>query len=292
MNCDEAVDLLTESLAAPLPRRAAAELEAHLAACETCRAEAWELRRTWKELERLPEEIPGEEMSARFSTMLAPHLAAARRRSALRRLAEGVAAGLDRRLERWLPHRALAQAGLAAAALVAGLLLGSGRWAGGAGGGMGAMGARGARGGAARQTEIAGLRQEVHSLSQLVTISLLKQDSASERLRGVSFGRQSGGSDERVLGALLDTLSHDPDVNVRLAAVDALAPTVGRPPVRDQLLQEVARQQSPMVQIALIDVLLAHDRAGSRQRLLDIGGDPALDPTVRDYLRSRLHQLS
>jgi hypothetical protein len=283
MNCHEALDLVTESLAAPLPRRAAAELEAHLAGCEACRAEAWELRRTWKELERLPEELPGEEMSARFSAMLEPHLAAARRRGALRRLAAGTVAGLERRLEHWLPHRALAQAGLAAATLVAGVLLGSGHWPGGSGGGGNARG---------RQTEIAGLRQEVHSLSQLVTISLLKEDSASERLRGVSFGRESGGSDDRVLGALLDTLNHDPDVNVRLAAVDALAPTVGRPLVRDQLLQEVGKQPSPMVQIALIDVLLAHDRAGSRQRLLDLGGDPALDPTVRDYLRSRLHQLS
>jgi hypothetical protein len=290
MNCDEALDLVTESLATPLPRRAAAELEAHLAGCEACRAEAWELRRTWKELERLPEEMPGEEMSARFSAMLAPHLAAPcdgwRRATvgAVRRLAARGVAGLERHLERWLPHRALTQAALAAAALVAGVLLGSGHVS------IGGMGRGG--GGAARQTEIAGLRQEVHALSQLVTLSLLKEDSASERLRGVSFGRASGASDEHVLAALLDTLSHDPDVNVRLAAVDALAPTVGRPPVRDQLLQEVARQPSPMVQIALIDVLLAHDRAGARRKLLDLGGDPALDPTVRDYLRARLHQLT
>jgi hypothetical protein len=211
--------------------------------------------------------------------MLAPHLAAAGRRSALRRLAGRAVAGLEGNLERWLPRRALAQAALVAAALVAGVFAGAGRWP-LAGGAPAALG------------EIAGLRQEVRSLSQLVTISLLKQDSASERLRGVSFGRQAGGGDERVLGALLDTLSHDPDVNVRLAAVDALAPTVGRPMVRDQLLQEVARQSSPMVQIALIDVLLAHDRAGSSQRLLDLGADPTLDPTVRGYLRSRLHQLS
>ena len=132
----------------------------------------------------------------------------------------------------------------------------------------------------------------MHSLSQLVTLSLLKQDSASERLRGVSFGRQSGATDERVLAALLETLRRDRDVNVRLAAIDALAPTVGRPLVRDQLLDEMARQPSPMVQIALIDVLLAHDRAGSLQRLQDLAADPAIDPTVRGYLRSRLERIS
>lgn len=288
MTCDEALDLVTESLAAPLPRRDAAALEAHLATCTACRAEAWELRRTWKELERLPEESPSEEMSARFAAALAPHLAAARRRGSLRRLAERAVAGLEVQLERWLPHRALAQAGVAAAALAVGALLGAGhRLAPGGGAATTATTAA-----AQQQGELAGLRQEVRSLSQLVTLSLLKQDSASERLRGVSFGREASASDERVLGALLDTLGHDPDVNVRLAAVDALAPTVGRPPVRDQLLEEVARQPSPMVQIALIDVLLAHDRAGSRRRLLDLEGNPRVDPTVRDYLRARLHAMS
>jgi hypothetical protein len=309
MTCDEALDLVTESLAAPLPRRDAAALEAHLAACAACRAEAWELRRTWKELERLPEESPSEEMSARFAAALAPHLAAARRRGGLRRLAERAVAELEVQLERWLPHRALAQAGVAAAALAVGVLLGAGhRLAAPGSGAAGATapggGAMAAPGGGAmaasesgaraprQQDELAGLRQEVRSLSQLVTLSLLKQDSASERLRGVSFGREASASDERVLGALLDTLGHDSDVNVRLAAVDALAPTVGRPPVRDQLLEEVARQPSPMVQIALIDVLLAHDRAGSRRRLLDLEGNPRMDPTVRDYLRARLHAMS
>lgn len=290
MTCDEALDLVTESLAAPLPRRDAAALEAHLTTCAACRAEAWELRRTWKELERLPEESPSEEMSARFAAALAPHLTAARRRGALRRLTERTVAGLEVQLERWLPNRALAQAGVAAAALAVGVLLGAGHRLAPGGGTTAAPG-----GGATaqqQQGELAGLRQEVRSLSQLVTLSLLKQDSASERLRGVSFGREASASDERVLGALLDTLGHDPDVNVRLAAVDALAPTVGRPPVRDQLLEEVARQPSPMVQIALIDVLLAHDRAGSRRRLLDLEGNPRVDPTVRDYLRARLHTMS
>jgi hypothetical protein len=276
MNCHEAQDLLTESLVAPLSGRAAADLAAHLAACDACRAEAQDLRRVWKELERLPEEMPGEEMTRRFAANLEPHLLAAHRRGRPRRLWDRLAAGLEGWLDSWLPHRPLAQAGLAAAALLVGALAGHGFAAGG-GGQTGQLGA---------------LRDEVRSLSQLVTLSLLKEDSASERLRGVSFGRQAGTTDDRVLAALLDTLGRDPDVNVRLAAVDALAPAVGRPPVRDQLLSEVGRQRSPMVQIALIDVLLAHDRAGARPRLLELAEAPALDATVRDYLRSRLRPLT
>jgi len=296
MNCNDAIELLTEALAEPLNGRAAADLAAHLAACDACRAEAAAMRRIWEELERLPEEIPGEEMRQRFAASLEPYLEAAASRGGSgrtdgpRRALASLGAGLEGWLERWLPRRPLAQAGLAAATLVVGLLIGSLHGF-GLPSRLGGMGRAGGQGGAAGDDghgEIHALRDEVRSLSRLVTLSLLKQDSASERLRGVSFGREAGPGDERVLQALLDTLRHDPDVNVRLAAVDALAPALGQPAVRGQLLQEVGRQRSPMVQIALIDLLLARDRAGSRRQLLDLTASPSLDGTVRGYLRTRL----
>jgi len=292
MNCNEAIELLTESLAEPLAPRAAADLAAHLAACDACRAEAADVRRIWKELERLPDEIPGEEMRQRFAASLEPYLEAAASRGGSggtggpRRALASLGSGLEGWLERWLPRRPLAQAGLAAATLAAGMLIGSLAV-------FGRPSATNGMGGADRQHgEIHALRDEVRSLSRLVTLSLLKQDSASERLRGVSFGRAAGSGDERVLAALLDTLRHDPDVNVRLAAIDALAPAFGQPAVRGQLVREVGAQRSPMVQIALIDLLLARDRAGTQRQLLDLAASPSLDATVRGYLQTRLRQTS
>jgi hypothetical protein len=316
MNCDEAREKMTESLVAPrlsgtagpgAPPAAGArpaELAAHLAACDACRAEAEALRRVWGVLERLPEEVPGEEMRQRFAANLEPWLAARRRAGAgrlggARRALERLAGGLEGWLDRVLPRRPLVQAGLAAATLALGLALGSGlvgspalRGGRGAAGTAAGNSATTAAPGAAARDQIGELREEVRSLSQLVTLSLLKQDSASERLRGVSFGRQAGAGDDRVLQALLDTLGHDSDVNVRLAAVDALAPVLGRPGVRDQLLRELGRQPSQLVQIALIDQLLARDRQGAQRQLLELAASPSLDPTVRGYLRSRLHQVS
>jgi len=300
MNCNEAIELLTESLAAPLGGRAAADLAAHLATCDACRAEAAGMRRIWEELERLPDEIPGEEMRQRFASNLDRYHEAAGGRGLSgplggpRRFLERLSAGLEGWLAGWLPRRPLAQAGLAAATLAIGLLIGSlhgfGLPRGGTAPAIGAGSANGA--GGTSGGEIHALRDEVRSLSRLVTLSLLKQDSASERLRGVSFGRAAGSSDDRVLQALLDTLRHDPDVNVRLATVDALAPALEQPAVRGQLVQEVGTQRSPMVQIALIDMLLARDRTGTERQLLDLTASPSLDATVRGYLRTRLRQTS
>lgn len=302
MNCNDAIELVTESLAAPLTGRAAADLAAHLAACDACRAEAADMRRIWKELARLPDEIPGEEMRQRFAASLDHYLAPTRGRGLSgflgepRRFLGRLGAGLEGWLAGWLPRRPLAQAGLAAATLAVGLLIGSVHGFGLPRGGTrtpgSASGANGADAADPQRGEIHALRDEVRSLSRLVTLSLLKQDSASERLRGVSFGRAAGAGDDRVLQALLDTLRHDSDVNVRLAAVDALAPALAQPAVRGQLVQEVGTQHSPMVQIALIDMLLARDRAGTQRQLLDLTASPSLDATVRGYLRTRLRQTS
>ena len=61
-------------------------------------------------------------------------------------------------------------------------------------------------------------------MRQLVALSLMQQQSASERLRGVSWAYQRGTIRREVLAALVSAVNHDTNVNVRLAAVDALAP--------------------------------------------------------------------
>src|SRR5438128_11544340 len=69
---------------------------------------------------------------------------------------------------------------------------------------------------------LAQLREEMSSMKQLVTLSLLQQQSASDRLRGVEWSCRLAQPDEHVLSALLRALDSDPNVNVRLAAIDAL----------------------------------------------------------------------
>ena len=56
-------------------------------------------------------------------------------------------------------------------------------------------------------------------MRQLVTLSLLQQQSAGDRLQGVNWSYRVEQPDTAVLAALLTTVNHDPNVNVRLAAV-------------------------------------------------------------------------
>lgn len=127
------------------------------------------------------------------------------------------------------------------------------------------------------------MRQQVESLEQLVAVSLLRQDSASARLQGVSYGRQAAPRDERVVAALVEAATSDPSANVRMAAIDALRGVGSRPVVRDRLVRSLDASAPPLVQLAVVDLLAAEAPPADRQvgRLL---AEAELDPSVRAYL--------
>jgi hypothetical protein len=140
--------------------------------------------------------------------------------------------------------------------------------------------------------EIAGLRAEVHEMRQMVTISLLKQQSASERLKGVSWSTQVTRPDPEFLSTLIHTLNYDSNVDVRLAAVDALARFAGYPAVRRDLIKSLPRQDSPLVQISLIDLLVQLHEHQSIDVLKQLVNDDNQDPQVRDRAKWGLQRLS
>jgi hypothetical protein len=132
---------------------------------------------------------------------------------------------------------------------------------------------------------------EVIQLRQLVALSLLQQQSASERLRGVSWAYQVEPQDTEVLTALLAAVNHDPNVNVRLAAVDALRPFASSPGARDAAIQSLSQQTSPIVQVALIDLLVDLKERNAKQALRSVASDASADAEVRKRAHWALESL-
>lgn len=262
--CDETAERLAASWAGELDAAGRAALDAHLAECAACRAEAAELGRLWRALGELPAEEPDPRLRARFAAMLAAEVARERGAGVLRPRfgrPRGVRLAMSPAVRRFAAL---------AAVLVVGVLAGSEL----------------ARRRDDRQLEA--LRGEVASLHATVTTALLAGQSSSERLRGVAYGREASALDPQVAEALIEALRHDPDVNVRLAALEALRPLAGRAAERPKLVAALDRQSSPLVQLSLIDVLLESDGAAARGDLARLLDDANLDPAVRGYLRSRL----
>jgi len=269
MSCETMQERITTRLAGELAPAEAAELARHLAECPACAAEAAALAALWRNLGELPEEPPSAGSRHRFDGFLAAEIA----RAGGRPVAVGGPTGSPNDRPASRGARSFSWYGRPGLALAATLVLGLG---------LGFLLARRDGG------DVAALRREVGDLHEMVARSLLEQHSVSERLKGVAYTRDHSSEDERLTGVLFSTMLADPNVNVRLAALEALKPLAGRPAERSRLVAAVERQDSPLVQLSLIDLLIESDSAAARRDLAALLDNPNLDPTVRAYLRDRL----
>ncbi len=261
MTCDQVKEHIADYLAGALSRTEAEELDEHFAQCAACKQETEALSQTWEMLGLLEQEQPSAQMRPRFYQSL----------EAYRQGLESAApVPVRRRFFDW------SAGGLAwsAALLVVGI--GAGLWLGGR---------------ERAHADLAGLQDEVHHMRQLVTLSLLEQQSASERLRGVDYSNRVDQSDTQVLAALLHAVNHDPSVNVRLAAVDALRKFAGNPSVKGALDQSLVKQESPLVQLALIDFLVDTRDKSAVPSFAALERSPTADKNVKEKAVWGLSQL-
>jgi anti-sigma factor RsiW len=142
-----------------------------------------------------------------------------------------------------------------------------------------------------KDAELAQLREEVSSMRQLVALSLLQQQSASERLRGVSWAYRVEPSDSEVLTALLNAVNRDPNVNVRLAAVDALHAFGSSPAARSTVLSSLEKQDAPLVQVAIMDLLVDLNDREAEPVLQRMVQNVSTDAGVRQRAQWALERL-
>jgi hypothetical protein len=131
--------------------------------------------------------------------------------------------------------------------------------------------------------DVAQLQGELESLRQLVTLSLLQEQSPSSRLRGVTYSYQMARPDAQVEQALLYAVNHDSNVNVRLSAVDAIGKYAANPQIRSALADAVPVQDSPLVQIALMDLLVELNDKEAAPALRKLAQDARADSEVRQH---------
>ena len=128
-------------------------------------------------------------------------------------------------------------------------------------------------------------------MRQMVALSLLQQQSASERLRGVSWAYRSEPTDGKVLDALVTAVNHDTNVNVRLAAVDALRTFAGSPVARQAMVESLSRQEAPLVQVALIDWLVDVNDRNAAGGLRELASGASVNDGVKQRAQWALERL-
>ena len=144
---------------------------------------------------------------------------------------------------------------------------------------------------ALQASNLAEVRGELHQMREMLTLSLMQQQSATERLRGVSGSAQIDQPGNEVVRALLDTLMHDSNVNVRLACVDALRRFSRQDQVRQGTIQALNESAFPLVQIALIDYMVETKDKDAVDALRRLSEDSMANEAVRGRAVWGLQQL-
>jgi len=268
MKCEEIAELLPDYLQEGLRVEQKKIVERHLENCVECS----EVAGLWKKLALIPDEQPSAAGRERFEAMLQAYQTGRGEEGVTRRAPVRGASVWS--VFQWLrsPVGAVAWSiALVALGTYLGLQLGSAK---------------------SNAQDLAAMHTELTNMRQMVALSMLQQQSASQRLEGVTWTRREGQLDPQVLSALMHTLRYDASVDVRLAALDALSRHAGQPQVKKTVVDALQEQQSPLVQVALIDQLVEWRDAEAAPRLEKLRQTPNLNPTVRqraDWAISKLN---
>jgi len=133
--------------------------------------------------------------------------------------------------------------------------------------------------------------QPSNSAKQVIFAGLNDMDSPATRINATSevYKLKNAGND--IVDALVETLNNDPSSNVRLAALDGLTRFYTNGYVKKKLIASLKKQNDPLVQIALINLLTQMRESGILTELNKIANDEHTDKAVRDCAYSGIIQL-
>ncbi len=140
-------------------------------------------------------------------------------------------------------------------------------------------------------TQTIAANNETEEVRQKLVLTLLDQPSANQRLQGVSEANKFENADDIVIKALLKTLNSDPNVNVRLAAIESLTNYVDKPEVRQGLVQSIPNQESPILQITLANLMVALQEKSSIAPFKQLLKQKELDTTVKKRIERSIESI-
>lgn len=246
------------------------ELGAHLSACPACREEMAAISEVFVLMDEKKVPAPSSEKRQRFQAVLNDY-----------KQSVAVRSSLSLRLEELWDNFRARQLTLPLAAGMLILLIALGTT-------FLLVTTRGQR------SELNVLAAQVRQLKQERVTSLLDDPDAAERIRGVNYSGdlKDVSSNSPVIRALLVTLNNDPNINVRLTALETLADHfAGEETVRQGLIKSIVLQDSPMMQAALADVMIRLQEKSAVPALRKLLQQKDLEEPVRRKITQAVSKL-
>lgn len=269
MKCDKIKEMFIEYIDGVLGSDKTLEVDKHIASCESCSKELAGIKTLCLNLNDIELEQPSEKLKNSFDSMV---------NSYIRYMDKHVNIAwyekASKWLSNWLPKRPFMQLTASIAVLIIGIVTGLN-----------------INRNDVSQKDIVQLKTDVGHLRQTVMNSLLNQSSVSERINGLTMASRLKNVNGQFHSTLLLLLNSDPDINVRIAAVNALSKYADNEYVRNELVRSLGLQSSPLVQIALIDLLSTIQEYDSYPTLMKMIDNPDTDNLVKKRAKSSLTKL-
>jgi hypothetical protein len=135
--------------------------------------------------------------------------------------------------------------------------------------------------------DFAMLEQNISSLTTVLAMSMLQKDSASERLSGVAYSRQTDLSDPLLVEQLIELLVRDKSTSVRLAIIKSLGQLQSFGTSEQQLLSLATQEENLLVQIELCRLLLNYGSIDVKNSLIEQANQQVLKPEVQEFIKAQ-----
>lgn len=142
------------------------------------------------------------------------------------------------------------------------------------------------------QEALEAMKKELEANKRIMMAFLENEYSPSQRMQGVSVAYEMSKPDDEIVEVLVKTLNTDPNTNVRLAALDALSKFNHEAGVRKSLVESLGTQKDPLVQIALIQLLVEIKEKGALKQLERVAKDVHSIKEVKAEAYSGIFKLS
>lgn len=132
--------------------------------------------------------------------------------------------------------------------------------------------------------QLTNLAGEVKQLKETLILTMMQQSSPVERIKAVNMVSDFDKADNLIIESLIEVLNNDSNSNVRLLALDALIRYSSVPEVREGLIASIGNQTSPLVQLRLVEIMLALNEKRAVPEFQKVLQNASLNYSVRDKL--------
>ena len=270
MQCYEAESLLIDYIDNQLHPGDKAPLEQHLQGCPSCRQTLEEYRTLFATIESDKAEKPGPALREKFENMLQSELNVESTARIVQMEKER-----DRKIMPLKRTSILFRIAASIVLIASGIFIGSFFTVNRTNG----------------HDEVADLKNEVNEMKETLMFNGLTEESASERIKAVSYADDMQDPDNKIVTALINTMNEDKNVNVRLAALYAVAKFSDNSAVTNALVASLSKQTEPLMQIALINILTEKRETKAKEPIKEILEDKNTLPPVREIAQKGLQLL-